>query len=335
MSNKLKIAVVTGGSSAEKEISLASASVVMTNLDSNQFETYLVDITETPWTVSSDGRTIGAIDLNTFQCVGQEAPIHFDCVFMSIHGTPAEDGKLQGYFDTLGIKYTCSGVLASSITFDKDVCKQLLRHIPLKQAKSALLSREKELGSYKSELDDLSIPLFVKPNKNGSSYGVSKVNDRKDLNTAIQKSFEFDDEVLVEEFIDGRELACGVFTRKNEIITLPVTEIISENEFFDYEAKYQGKSKEITPANITKDQDQRCAAFTETIYKHLKLKGACRVDYFLSGDELYLLEVNTIPGMSAESLLPQQAVAAGFTLKEFFGTLILEALASNVGNNKV
>lgn len=320
---KISVAVVTGGASAELAVSLKSAEVVIQHLDKSIYEVYRVDISAIPWTASSATNENFVIDMNNFTI--QNAKYSFDVAFIAIHGTPAEDGKIQGYFDLLNIPYTACSVLASAITFDKDITKQLLKEIPVKMAKSILLNvKNQELELVH---DNLSLPIFVKPNKNGSSYGISKVKTKADLASAVAKAFQFDDEVLVEEFIDGRELAAGIIEDKDQLICLPITEIITENEFFDYEAKYLGKSKEITPALITDDQKSRCNVLTKRIYRQLKLSGAVRIDFFLKGDELYLLEVNTIPGLSEASLLPQQAVAHGYTLSEFFHTWIQGAMA--------
>lgn len=324
MQKKISVAILTGGESAELEISLASAKVVAENLNKDKYRVLTVNISTMPWSVFEQGKLISTIDLNDFSFLQETRKHFFDVVFMAIHGTPAEDGRVQGYFDLLKIPYTCSSSLASALTFDKDICKKLLKDDVIKQAKSILLTtKNKDNVDIESELV---LPVFVKPNKNGSSYGAFKVRDRKDLYPAIKRAFEFDDEVLIEEFIDGRELACGVIEKNGELIALPITEIISENEFFDYEAKYLGKSKEVTPAEIPDEIRDIAQLKAKEFYRELKLKGAIRVDYFLKGVELYMLEINTIPGLSAESILPQEAKAHGFTLEEFFDIMIMESL---------
>jgi D-alanine-D-alanine ligase len=324
MNSKIKVAVLTGGEAAELEVSLKSAAVVASNLDKEKYEVYKVDISNAPWKVT-DEKAEYSIDLNDFTFLKNSEKVKFDVVFVAIHGTPAEDGKIQGYFDLLKIPYTCCSPLASAITFDKDICKLLLMDLDIYLAKSVLVTQKDR--DEKKIIKKLSFPVFVKPNKNGSSFGVSKVKDKKDLTEAIDKAFQFDDEVLVEEFIKGRELGCGVVEKNGELIAFPVTEILSENEFFDYEAKYQGKSKEITPADLTEKQLARCHKMAKKIYRKLKLKGAVRIDFFLKGNDLYLLEVNTVPGLSAESILPQQAKAYGWTLPQFFDIVIEETLA--------
>ncbi len=324
MSKKTSVAILTGGKSAELEISLASAKVVADNLSTEKYNFLTVNITNKPWSVFEDGKEIAHIDLNDFGYYRNNKKHYFDIVFVSIHGTPAEDGKIQGYFDLLEIPYTCSSSLASAITFDKDICKKLLKDDIIKQAKSVLLNTKNREKINIQNL--LTLPVFVKPNKNGSSYGTFKVNNIKDLKSSIEKAFQYDDEVLVEEFIDGRELACGVVEKNGKLIALPITEIISENEFFDYEAKYQGKAKEITPAEIPDSIKEIAQLKAKEFYRELKLKGAIRVDYFLKANDLYLLEINTVPGLSAESILPQEAKAHGFSLEDFFGLMIEESL---------
>lgn len=324
MSKKIKVAVLTGGKSAELEVSLASAQVVATNISKEKYEVHTVNLSSRPWKVFENETEIGAIDLNDFSFQKNGEKYHFDVVFMSIHGTPAEDGKIQGYFDLMNMPYTCSSALASAITFDKDICKQLLKDFPINQAKSILLKDENT--SVETILEKLSLPVFVKPNKNGSSYGTSKVKNAAGFADALKNAFKYDDEVLVEEFIDGREMACGVIEKNGELIALPITEIISENEFFDYEAKYQGKAKEVTPAEIPDAIREEAQEKAKKIYRIMKLKGAARVDYFLKGDDLYFMEVNTIPGLSANSILPQEAIAHGFTLEAFFDIMLTEAM---------
>lgn len=324
MSLRKNIAVITGGKAAEIEVSLKSAAVVIQNLPTEKYEVFRVDITQMPWQVTTASGLIDEVDLNTFSV--KKAGIKLDFAYIAIHGTPAEDGKIQGYLDLLNIPYSACSVLASAITFDKDITKQLVKDLDILLAKSVLLNKN---SFHLQQTVHLNYPLFVKPNKNGSSYGVSKVKSKDALEAAILQAFQFDDEVLVEEFIDGRELACGILQDKGHLICLPVTEIISENEFFDYEAKYLGKSKEITPAPLTEEQYARCQAYTKTIYQHLKLSGAVRIDYFLKGNDFYLLEVNTIPGLSEASILPQQAQIQGYTLPQFFESIIEDSITAN------
>lgn len=324
MNAKINLAVVTGGAAAELEVSLKSAQVVINNVNKQKYNVYKVDISNFPWKVTDLNEDTYTIDLNDFSI--SETGVKLDVAFIAIHGTPAENGKLQGYFDLLNIPYSACSVLASAITFDKDITKQLVKDTGVLLANSVLLYNQ--VYNIDEIKRTLNLPLFVKPNKNGSSYGVSKVKDFKDLEAALQNAFKYDDEVLVEEFVDGREIASGVIKINGELICLPLTEISTENEFFDYEAKYLGKSKEVTPAPVSEEQKERCFQFTRIIYQKLKLSGMARVDYFLKGDDIYLLEVNTIPGLSEESLLPQQAKAYGFTLEQFFDHIISDSIAT-------
>lgn len=326
MSKKIRVAVLTGGKAAELEVSLASAKIVAQHISKEKYQVHTVNISTMPWKVFDQETEVSTIDLNDFSYTLAGEKHFFDVVFMSIHGTPAEDGKIQGYFDLMNTPYTCTGTLASAITFDKDICKQILKDFPLKQAKSILINNPNT--SIEEISKTLSFPIFVKPNKNGSSYGASKVKTAEEFDAALKNAFKFDNEVLVEEFIDGREMACGVLEKNGELIALPITEIISENEFFDYEAKYKGKSKEITPAEISDAIRDEAQDKAKKMYRILKLKGAVRIDYFLKGNDLYLMEVNTIPGLSAESILPQEARAYGFSLEEFFDIMLTEALKS-------
>lgn len=328
MSAKISVAIFTGGNSAEKEVSLQSAQIVFQNLDDLLYEKFIVDISYHPWKVKNATGETFEIDLNT--CSISETKQSFDVAFLAIHGTPAEDGKLQGYLDLMGIPYSASSVLASAITFDKGMTKALVSDLGIPMAKSILFTHVngKNIADVNREL---TYPVFVKPNKNGSSYGVSKVKVAAEFEQALAEAFKYDDEVLVEEFIDGRELACGIIKDEGELICFPITEISTENEFFDYEAKYLGKSKEVTPAPITNEQVTRCHQYTKQIYHYLKLSGAARVDYFLKGDELYLLEVNTIPGLSSASILPQQAQAYGWSLATLFHKILQNAMLE--GNN--
>ncbi|MEZ4916280.1 MAG: D-alanine--D-alanine ligase [Chitinophagales bacterium] len=326
--NKINLAIVTGGHAAEKEISLKSANVVFNNIDKQKYNTFLVDISTMPWTATKENNVYN-VDFQTFEIV--ELQVKFDVAFIAIHGTPAEDGKLQGYFDLLNIPYSACSVLASAITFDKDITKKLIEGLGPKMAKSALITTTD--FNLDEITEKLSLPLFVKPNKNGSSYGVSKIKNYNDLEAAIKHALKYDDEVLVEEFVNGSEIASGVLERNGKLICLPLTEIKTTNEFFDYEAKYLGKSEELTPAPIAKELTLKCQEYTKKIYRKLKLSGAVRIDYFLVEDDFYILEVNTIPGLSEESILPQQAKAYGFTLSEFFDIILTEAIKKNQNGN--
>ena len=322
----MKIAVITGGEAAELEISLQSAEVVMTHLDSTKYQIFKVLLDEQDWIVYANEERIASIDKNDFSFTHNGEKHFFDLAFIVIHGTPAEDGKLQGYLDLMNVPYSVSGVWSSSVTFSKDSCKDYLKDSGVLLAKSIVLQSKDELETYTPELNDFQYPVFVKPNKQGSSYGISRIKSSDQLQDAVEKAFQYDDEVMIEEFIEGREITCGVYKQNGEIIALPITEIITSNDFFDYEAKYLGESEEVTPAQIPEKNYSDCQEMSRKLYRLLKCDGVIRADYILNNNQLYLLEVNTIPGLSEASLVPQQAVAAGLDLGDFFDTLINESL---------
>ena len=311
---KKNIAVITGGEASEVGISLKSAGVVCKHLNKDKYNVFKVVIEGNDWIVERDNPVKLKIDKNDFSFTIEGHKITFDAVFVAIHGTPAEDGKLQGYFDMLKIPYNCCGVLQASLTFDKLRTKEYLEPFGVRTAKAVLLKREGFI--YKAP--DMELPLFVKPNKNGSSYGVTKVTSQDQLLPAIENAFKYDDEILVEEFLKGTEVTCGVITIDGKVTALPITEIRSKSEFFDYKAKYEGNSLEVTPAEIDPAIANNIQQTSEFIYKKLDFKGICRIDYIIKGSDHYMLEVNSIPGLSEESIVPQQAKAMGITLEKLF-----------------
>ncbi|MCC7505711.1 MAG: D-alanine--D-alanine ligase [Saprospiraceae bacterium] len=314
------IAILTGGDSEERVISLKSGRVVADHLPVDRYRSFLIDIQKADW---SDLETGVQVDKNDFSLTLDGEKIRFDCAFAALHGSPLEDGKMQGYFEMLGIPYTCCDGYVSALTMNKHNTKtQLAPHgIPL--AKSVLLHRGQAVDLDK--LRALGLPVFVKPNTHGSSFGVSKVKTEAELQPALDEAWRFGDEVVVESFMPGREFANGAFRHQGEIVVLPVTEIIPETEFFDFAAKYEGKSQEVTPADLRADQTRQCQERTRQIYQLLGCRGVVRFDYILVGDTFHLLEANTIPGISPASIVPQQARAAGWELGEFFAALIEEA----------
>jgi len=323
---KINVVLFMGGDSGEYEVSIASASQIIKNLDTERFEVYPVVIRDGNWTYTNENGARISFDRNSHYLLTETEPIKFDCAFIAIHGTPGEDGKLQGYLDIAGIPYTSCDVTTSALTFNKYFCNDLAKHYGVKVALTVII-RQGETWSAKSLAETVGLPCFIKPNKSGSSVGVSKVYDLQGIEPAIHKAFAEDDEVLVQQFIKGREMACGVFTYKGEVKVLPVTEVISKNDFFDYQAKYtHGLASEITPAPISDEQSAECRQITDYLYRKFNCKGVVRFDYFLAGNEWWFLEVNTVPGFSAESIIPKQAKVAGFTLKDFFGALIDEAM---------
>jgi len=324
---KRKIALVTGGYSREAEISYKSAVTVENNVDKNLFDVYKIDISPEGWFYTdNDGNKI-AIDKNDFSLNLFDKKITFDAALMCIHGNPGEDGKLQGYFDMLNIPYTSCDAISSAITFNKRYTVAVAAFNGIKVSRSVLLIKNR-FANPEEIIDNLQFPVFVKPNNGGSSIGMSKVNNAsEELGAAIDKAFKEDDQILVEEFIEGRELTIGVFRKRNEIITLPITEIISKKDFFDYEAKYLGKSEEITPAKVDESIAEKIRAAAKKIYTVFNCRGVVRIDFIYNekAGEPFMLEVNTVPGQSEASIVPQQVKAMGWSLKEFYTALIEEA----------
>lgn len=321
---KKKVAIVYGGYSSESKISQKSGGVIYENMDRNLFEPYLVEITENSWHVHISGG-VSPIDKNKFTFIDKDEAVGFDLAFITIHGTPGEDGKLQAYFDMIGLKYINSNCFAAALSFNKWACNSFLRAFGVSTAK-AILIREGETPNPIEIADELGFPCFVKPNDGGSSFGVSKVKTLMDMPGAIAAAFQEGSEVVIESAIIGREITCGVFLNGNEVVALPPTEIISENEFFDYAAKYEGKSKEVTPAEIPAEWTKTIQNTTKNVYRRLGLKGFARVDYIVTDKGVpNLIEVNTNPGMSAASIVPQQLKAAGLDLTKTLTVLLNQA----------
>lgn len=324
-----KIAVVCGGYSKEEIISLKSAGQIAQIIDQSKYEIYKVFVNKEKWVVIRDNAEIH-IDKNDFSFTTErEQKITFDAVFMAIHGTPGEDGKLQSYFEMLNIPVTTCNSFVSSLTFNKYACKLYLKEFGILTAKSVVLNREDSVD-FDALVNNIKFPMFVKPNNGGSSFGVSKVSNKEELPMAIEKAFNEDTQIIIEEFIEGREFTCGAFKNRSDSIVFPITEIVSENEFFDYEAKYEGKSDEITPANLPVEQFEHCQQLTSRIYDVLGCSGVVRIDYLFRNGKFYFMEVNTVPGMSAESIIPQQARAYGLSVTDFYTMLIDDAISRNI-----
>lgn len=321
------IAFVTGGYSGEAEISYKSAITIEANIDTDRFEVYKIDIRKEGWSHPLPDGTSVPVDRSDFTLTIDGRRIRFDAVLIGIHGTPGEDGKLQGYFDLLGIPYTSCDAATSAITFNKRYTVAVAAFSGIHVARS--------LHHFKGEAIDVSqvsasltYPLFVKPNNGGSSIGMSKVNKEEDLQAAIDKAFKEDDQILIEEFISGREFTIGVCRIHGEIVTLPFTEVIAENEFFDFEAKYLGKSKEITPAQVDEEVAAKIRAAAKKIYQVFNCRGVVRIDFIYNEakQQPFMLEINTVPGQSAASIIPMQVKANGWVLKDFYSGLIDAAL---------
>lgn len=327
---KKNIAVVAGGFSGEYGISIKSANVVMASIDSELFKPYLIIIDKMGWYYIAQSGNQYPIDINDFSLKLDGAIIRFDCVFIAIHGTPGEDGKLQGYFEMLGIPFTSSNAITSALTFNKSFCNKVVGHYGFHVSKSVHLT-ENNIDRYSEELNDLRYPVFVKPNCGGSSVGMSKVHDPVKIGEAIERAFHEDSEVLVEEFVKGREMTCGVFKYKDQIIPFPVTEIISKKEFFDFEAKYNpALAEEVVPAHIPFEISEKIKESSKILYQRLNCNGVVRFDFILRPDnELFFLEVNTVPGMTNESIVPKQAKSHGLTVNMLFSMMIEDALYRN------
>jgi D-alanine-D-alanine ligase len=315
------IAIVAGGDSSEFEISVKSATEVGKVL-SSRYITYIIMIRGTNWYWEDQNGRYHNIDKNDFTIVTDEYSTRFDAVFIAIHGTPGENGLLQGYFDMMSIPYTTCSAFCSALTFNKQACKLFLKEYEIPMA-DAILIRGSDKPDTTNIIKRIGLPCFVKPNDSGSSFGVTKVKKKEEILTAIETAFKESNEVLIEAFMDGREVACGVAKTRNRIIVLPVTEIISKNEFFDYEAKYTpGKSDEICPAEMPPEITDEVQKLSSLIYDLLGCKGIVRVDFIVIGKQPYFLEINTVPGMTKESLVPKQAEAAGIPLEELYSMVV-------------
>ena len=324
---KKKIALVTGGYSGEAEISYKSAVTVGNNIDREKFDVYKIDIHPSGWWYVNDAENKSTVNREDFTIIHNENKIKFDAVLLCIHGTPGEDGKLQGYFDMLGLPYTSCDAATSALTFNKRYTVAVAAFGGINVAKSMHLFKHTPIST-ETILQQLQLPVFVKPNNGGSSIGMSKVNEPNELQTALNKAFKEDNQILIEEFIKGREFTIGVFKTKGEIIVLPITEIKTHKEFFDFEAKYQGKSEEVTPAQISNEMLKQLETAAKNVYEILNCRGIVRIDFIYSEkhNAPFMLEVNTVPGQSAASVVPQQVVAKGWTLKNFYTAVIEECL---------
>lgn len=323
---KLIVAIASGGDSAEEEISLLSAETVYENLDRSKFEPILVVMRHGSWQARLNNEAFD-IDKNDFSFEFDGNKVKFDYVFIAIHGTPGEDGKLQAYFDLLKIPYSSPNHIGSTLTFNKWYCNTLLNQLGYKTAKS-IYYRKGDQADENHIIKELGLPCFVKPCSCGSSYGITKVKTKEQLSLALTKAFEYDHEIMVESFLPGKEVTCGVYQYKKKVIALPITQIIPKGEFFDYEAKYKGNSMEITPARIADTATAKIQQLSCEVYKKLDLRGVVRVDYMLVDDTSpYIIEVNAVPGMSKASLVPQQVAAHGISLRQFFSEIIEETRA--------
>ncbi|WP_281336167.1 D-alanine--D-alanine ligase [Flavobacterium eburneipallidum] len=320
------IAIIMGGYSSEYKISLISGNVVYQFLDKTKYNGFRIHIFKEKWVYVDDNDAEFPIDKNDFSTTVNGTKITFDCVFNAIHGTPGEDGLMQAYFELIGMPQSSCDYYQAGITFNKRDLLSILKPYGIKTANSYYLNKGDKIDTAEI-VKNLGLPCFVKPNKSGSSFGISKVKTEAELPIAIEVAYKEDNEIIIESFLDGTEVSVGVINYQGEIIVLPITEIVSENDFFDYEAKYQGKSQEITPARISDEMAQKVSVAAKRAYEVLKMKGFSRSEFIFVDGEPHMLEMNTIPGLTTESLIPQQAKAAGISLTNLFTNAIELALA--------
>ena len=320
------IAIITGGNSGEYEISLKSAQNIAESLDKNLYQTFLIHLRGNDWTFTNADKTVYDVDKNDFSLTVNEKKISFECVFIAIHGDPGENGKLQGYFDMLKIPYTGCDAAVSALTFNKNFCNRVAASHGVKTAASVCVFKN-EIIDEEAIINTVGLPCFVKPCNSGSSVGMSKVNKKEELFTALKKAFEHDNQVLIEKFIDGREITCGVMRINNEVKSLAITEIISKKEYFDFEAKYNPcLAEEITPAKIPKNIEELCKHTTEKIYALLGCRGISRLDFIYNETGLYFIEINTIPGQTNESIIPKQIRYLGLDFTQLCTRFIEDAI---------
>ena len=324
--SKRNIAIVCGGDSSEHDVSLRSAQGLYSFFDKAKYNVYIVDVKGTDWHVNFNDGATAAIDKNdfSFKCNGKR--VFFDYAYITIHGQPGENGVMQGYFDLIHLPYSTSGVLVEAMTFDKFVLNNYLRGFGVRVADSILLRRGEDYDEEEIE-QRLGMPCFVKPAADGSSFGVSKVKNADRLAPALRVAFMESNEVMIEKFIDGVEISQGIYKTRDKEVVLPATEVVTKNEFFDYDAKYNGQVQEITPARLCPETAAKVAAETSRIYDILHANGIIRIDYIIAKDEqgndlIYMLEINTTPGMTATSFIPQQVRAAGLDIKDVLSEIV-------------
>jgi len=322
---KKNIAIIMGGYSSEVEISLKSGNVVYKNLPKDKYNCYKIHILKDKWIVVDDDLNEFPINKHDFTFTLNSTKIEFDCVFNAIHGNPGENGVIIAYLDLLGLKHTSAPFYQMALTFNKRDTLSVVKEYGIKTATSVYLNKGDEINEH-NIIDKVGLPCFVKPNNAGSSFGISKVKSIHELVPAIEKAYKEDSAILIEEFLDGPEITIGVLEYKNDLKVLPMTEIVTDNDFFDYEAKYLGKSEEITPARISESTHKKLEKVAKKVYKSLNMSGISRSEFILVNDEPHFLEMNTVPGLTEASLIPQQAEAAGISLSALFHNAIVMAL---------
>jgi len=326
---KKNIAILAGGNSSEEGISLKGAAQISKWLSKSHYNVYTILVKGINWTLKHPEHGDIHVSKDDFSATVNSEKINFDCALIAIHGNPGENGLLQGYFEMMNIPYTTGGVMNASLTFNKYFCKELVKDTGADLARGVLI-RKGQIIDPEILTVQLGLPMFVKPNESGSSYGVSKVKSIEGIVPAIENALTEDHTILVEEFIGGRELTCGLVKTANNEFIFPVTEIKPKNEFFDYEAKYLNQSEEVTPADISSNLSDRIQILSSKIYDKLDCRGIVRIDYIYSNDKLYFLEINTVPGMSEASIIPQQVKAYGKEMHDIFSLVIEDAIERKV-----
>ena len=322
---KKNIAIIMGGYSSEVNISLKSGNVVYKHLNKEKYNAYRVHVFKEKWVALDNESNEYQINISDFSFIKNDEHITFDCVFNAIHGNPGENGMILSYLELLNIPHTSAPFYQMALTFNKRDTLSVVKEYGVKTAKSVYLNKGDEIH-VENIIDKVNLPCFIKPNNAGSSYGISKAYTKEEVLKGIDLAYQEDSSILIESFLEGTEVSVGVIEYQNEIKVLPITEIVSENDLFDYEAKYQGKSQEITPARISKRKQNRVEEVAKKIYKALNMSGFTRSEFIFVNDEPHFLEMNTVPGMTEESILPQQAAAAGISLEDLFENAILMAL---------
>lgn len=319
---KKKIAIIAGGNSSEVIVSLKSAQGIYSFIDKKTYEVYIVTLIEKKWSVKLEDETEVDIDKNDFSFILNGEKILFDFAYITIHGTPGENGILQGYFDLIELPYSCCGVLAAAITFNKFTCNQYLKGFGIPVAPSILLRKNEHIQNT-VVVEKIGLPCFIKSNVGGSSFGVTKVKEEKQIQPAIEKAFAEGNEVIIEGFLQGTEVTCGMYKTHEKTQVFPITEVVSANEFFDFDAKYNGQVTEITPARIPQEVTNHIQQLTNQLYDILGCKGIIRADFIINKQNVpYLLEVNTTPGMTPTSFIPQQVKAAGMAISSVMEDII-------------
>lgn len=323
---KRTVAIIAGGDSSEHEVSMSSAKGIYSFIDKEKYNLYIVELSKKAWEAVLPDGTRSKIDKNDFSFMDGENKVKPDFAYITIHGTPGENGILQGYFELLDIPYSTCDVLVSAMTFSKFTLNQYLKGFGIRVAESMLVNKRFGIDN-KDVVEKIGLPCFIKPNASGSSFGVTKVKTEDQIQPALEAAFAESDDVMIEAFMDGIELANGCYKTKNKSVVFPITEVVSDNEFFDYNAKYKGEVTEITPARLSPELTERVKKLTSAIYDILGCKGIVRIDYIITeGEKINMLEINTTPGMTATSFIPQQVRAAGIDIKDVMTDIIEEGL---------